>query len=890
MHPPSPPGTADPGPPAPLAAALAGRYRVQRPLGAGGMATVYLATDVRHDRQVALKVLRPELAAVLGAQRFLNEVRITARLEHPHIVTLIDSGESNGFLWYVLPYIRGESLRDRLVRERQLGVDESLAITRQVAAALEYAHRQGVVHRDIKPENILLHEGEAMLADFGIALAVKEAGGNRLTETGLSLGTPQYMSPEQATGDRGLDARSDVYSLAAVLYEMLAGEPPHTGPTVQAVIAKLMTERPTRLRTVRDSVPEGVDVAVAKALAKVPADRYASAGEFSGALVAGAAPEERGARGHAAARRWRNVVIGAGLAALAAALAVTIVRRPAPPAIVQPERVQVTFTGNARFPSLSADGRRVAYSTRKCTDDGRCTEDLVVQDVGGAGSATVLSGWAGIWTTQWTSDGRYLLVEGWPALDRKRGMFGVPSLGGEPRDLGCCQGALVVGGDTVLMNSGAPGDSVVKLTWVSVSDGTVYDSLITPAPAGAAWAWSLAEGGLLAVVRGSARGVSIVVMDRSGRALDSVPLDARRWNGLNVRGESRKFLLAMQRANEGGGSSDLIAYDVSDNGRIKPKPDTLLRQFDSEAWSLSRGGLLAYAYGPVSYDVWMFRREAAGSLRFTQQRLGGGTALTHASINPQGNMIAIRRDVMLGGRRLRQISVLPADGGAERTLGPPADIVGGRWTPTGQAYVALVRKAEDSVEVRDMNVTTGRTTSIATVPRDAAAGVIPLPGGGFVAVNTSRDTLRLMRVPGRRDTTLALSERWMRFGAAASSPDGRDIAFVWWDQSSDSILVHRLALADGRLTRLAAFAADFYGSPGWLRDGTITVPVTESGGTSVWYSVPASGGAPVRLGIPPRTADYFSFSDDGRRVVATVVETRPDVYLIRNFPDLLRLR
>jgi serine/threonine-protein kinase len=222
-----------------LTTALAGRYAIERELGAGGMATVYLARDLKHDRAVALKVLRPELAAVLGGERFLNEIKISARLDHPHILTLIDSGEVDGFLYYVLPYVRGESLRERLTREKQLGLEEALGITKQVAGALDYAHRQGVVHRDIKPENILLQEGEAMLADFGIALAVKEAGGNRLTETGLSLGTPQYMSPEQATGDRQLDARGDVYSLAAVLYEMLAGEPPHSGPTAQAIIAKL---------------------------------------------------------------------------------------------------------------------------------------------------------------------------------------------------------------------------------------------------------------------------------------------------------------------------------------------------------------------------------------------------------------------------------------------------------------------------------------------------------------------------------------------------------------------------------------------------------------------------------------------------------------------------
>jgi eukaryotic-like serine/threonine-protein kinase len=267
-----------------LATALQDRYRLDRELGQGGMATVYLAHDQKHERDVALKVLRPDLAALLGRERFLAEIHLTARLDHPHILTLIDSGESGGFLWYVVPYIRGESLRQKLAREKQLGVDEALAITGQVAGALEYAHQHGVIHRDLKPENILLHEGEAMLADFGIALAVKEAGGNRLTETGLSLGTPQYMSPEQATGDRQLDARSDVYSLGAVLYEMLAGEPPHTGATAQAVVAKLLTTDPIRIRTIRPALPATIEEVIHRALTKVREDRYSSAGAMLEAL------------------------------------------------------------------------------------------------------------------------------------------------------------------------------------------------------------------------------------------------------------------------------------------------------------------------------------------------------------------------------------------------------------------------------------------------------------------------------------------------------------------------------------------------------------------------------------------------------------------------------
>jgi len=275
-----------------LVAALASRYRLDRELGQGGMATVYLAHDLKHDRDVALKVLRPELGAVLGAERFLREIRLTAQLQHPHIVTLIDSGDAGGTLYYVLPYIEGESLRQRLTREGQLPLEEVLRLTRAVAGALQYAHDQGVIHRDIKPENILLSRGEPVVADFGIALAAASAGRERLTETGLSLGTPAYMSPEQASAEQRLDGRSDQYSLACVVYEMLAGEPPYTGATAQAIIAKRLSEPVPKLGTLRQ-VPAGVEAAVTRALAKRPADRYATVAEFATALERPAAPPKR---------------------------------------------------------------------------------------------------------------------------------------------------------------------------------------------------------------------------------------------------------------------------------------------------------------------------------------------------------------------------------------------------------------------------------------------------------------------------------------------------------------------------------------------------------------------------------------------------------------------
>ena len=269
-----------------LQAALSDRYRIEDELGRGGMATVYLADDMKHRRQVAVKVLRAELASVLGADRFLREVEIAAKLNHPHILPLYDSGESGGFLFYVMPFVKGQSLRARLLREGQLSVEEAVTIARQVAAALGHAHERNVIHRDVKPENILLHEGEAMVADFGIALATSPSSTERLTERGLAMGTPAYMSPEQAMSDGTPDARSDVYSLGCVLYEMLAGEPPYTGTNAQGVLAKQLVDPVPAVRRLRATVPLAVEQAITRALAREPADRFATTGDFAAALTA----------------------------------------------------------------------------------------------------------------------------------------------------------------------------------------------------------------------------------------------------------------------------------------------------------------------------------------------------------------------------------------------------------------------------------------------------------------------------------------------------------------------------------------------------------------------------------------------------------------------------
>ncbi|MCU0636343.1 MAG: serine/threonine protein kinase, partial [Gemmatimonadaceae bacterium] len=364
-----------------LAAALADRYRIVRELGRGGMATVWLAHDLRHERQVAIKVLHPELGAAIGGERFLAEIKTTARLQHPHILPLLDSGAADGLLYYVMPFVAGESLRDRLTREKQLPVADALRLAREVADALQAAHAQGIVHRDIKPENILLQGApgaeHALVADFGIALAVQSAGGARMTETGLSLGTPQYMSPEQATAEKEITARSDQFALAIVLYEMLTGAPPFAGASAQQTIMQIITEPAPDVSTVRRTVPPAVADAIARALEKLPADRFTSVAEFASALTAGPATRAGlartgpGARGAAAAGPWRAVAIASlVLAAGAGALAIRAAATREAGVTGRVEFAYRPILSQADWPNvaISPDGRHIAQVVRD--DDG----------------------------------------------------------------------------------------------------------------------------------------------------------------------------------------------------------------------------------------------------------------------------------------------------------------------------------------------------------------------------------------------------------------------------------------------------------------------------------------------------------------------------------------
>ncbi len=455
-----------------LNTALAGRYDVEREIGRGGMATVYLARDVRHNRRVALKLLNPELGAILGVERFLAEIEVTANLQHPNLLPLFDSGQADGLLFYVMPFVDGESLRAKLQREKQLPIDEAVSIAVAVANALDYAHRHGVIHRDLKPENILLHEGQPLVADFGIALAVSNAGGNRITQTGLSLGTPQYMSPEQATGDRVIDARTDIYSLSAVLYEMLVGDPPHLAGTSQAIIAKVLTERPRGVRVSRPAVSPQIEATVARALEKLPADRFATARDMSDALMGRANVASVANAGESAddaprvgmrSTIWRYAIgaavmlAGVGLGAAMSAWHFRQATRPTYPVrftLALPPDARLRDVAGSPF-ALSPDGSVLAYvAGANRAIYVRRMEDFVARPVPGTELAELLSfSPDGKWIAFWSGQLKKVAVDGgssttlasvgepqgisWNAGDRIVISFGgdllsVPSGGGIP--------------------------------------------------------------------------------------------------------------------------------------------------------------------------------------------------------------------------------------------------------------------------------------------------------------------------------------------------------------------------------------------------------------------------------------------------------------------------
>ena len=856
-----------------LQAALGDRYTVERVLGQGGMATVYLARDTKHDREVAIKVLRPEVSAMLGRERFLNEVRLTARLHHPHILTLIDSGETDGLLWYVVPFIRGESLRQRLVRERHLRITDAIAISKQIAGALDYAHGRGVIHRDIKPENILLHEGEALLADFGIALAVKEAGGTRLTETGMSLGTPSYMSPEQATGERSLDLRSDVYALGAVLYEMLAAEPPHTGATAQAVVAKLMTERPTPLRILRDAVPPEVEAAVSKALAKIPADRFASAGEFADALTtAPVVPKGR--------RRWpRSATIGlTGVALLALASLAVFRSRGSVPGTP----VKLTDSGDLTAAALSSDGTRLAKSVRECTSEGRCSFALAWQDLGGAGELRVVDRLGSVRTIEWSPDARQLVFQGSDSAGRY-GAFRVAALGGALQYLGCCNAAFLTTSDTLLMTTLEPSRRWV-LRVVTPADGVVLDSLVLggreggrvrPAP----------NGKLIVNLVSVGDGTRLVSLDRGWRPLDSIAI-RRRYEGVPV-WDPDGDAVYLQNATEPGTPARLDRVPVSSRGTFgRPTPVAGLGVLRFRSFALvGPSRTLLYVEGGEETAIEALTRDSPASVDFRSRLLRRSTGDLGGILSRDGRHVTVFSKPV--GASRTQLAILPFESGSAT----PVPVGGGEVVDVGWAWNSsrLFYTTADSagkVTLYAFDLESGRARTVGRGPPRAGWDVIR--DDMLAYVDDSAGAVVLVDTNGVERRRFADPDRTEGGGHVEAFSDGRSLISTRWNAAVDTVLFTKIDMGTGRRQRIGALPAEELGWVFLESDGALQVAVLETRGTLSLYRV-RQAARPVRLATYPAEGSvYYTFARDGRRAIKVELRPRGDAWMIRNFDGRAR--
>ena len=866
-----------------LDAILTDRYRIERQIGAGGMATVYLAHDLKLGREVALKVLRPELGAVLGTERFLAEVKITARLDHPHILTLIDSGSAGGLLYYVLPYVRGESLRDLLNREQQLGVDQALAITKQVGSALDYAHRQGVIHRDIKPENILLHEGVAVLADFGIALAVQEAAGSRITETGLSLGTPQYMSPEQATGDRAIDARSDVYSLAAVLYEMIAGEPPITGATKQAIFAKLLTEPPTKLRVIRNTVPEVVERAVGKALSKVPADRFATAGAFARALGVPAGPTSV-----MPARRWsaRPMVAALGLAAGVAVVALIglSVREKWGVAkgvgVTLTDRRQITFTGHVSLPAISSNGKTLAYRTSNCGPAG-CTYGVELQDVGGAASRRLFDGASAIYSIEWSPDSRNLLFSA--TTNPLFGMFVVSALGDTPR-LVSYGASFFAGGDSLLLRR-TPVDTEDKWLLVSGLDGRARDSIHVAGPGEKLTFFTGVPGSRWIVVGIYPRFVSHSnkmafesrVIERDGRVVSRTLVgDA----GNYPQGHASSDALWVAPGGLSWPRRDVLRIPLdSATGRLSSSIDTLSIGVFTSFGVTADGRHLVFDEGSTEFDLWgLDVREAVRGVFPEQKHLLHSTSAIDVRLSPNGNRLVVGHDLGRSAAGLQRWFTRPFGDGAETPLalaGLTAETI---WSD--DSTVAIRDRVPAGARLALMDVRTGVVRDALVVPDPVPNAYAHLPTGGWVWVRAWKPEMSVQLPADTFPRRIPLPAWYSAAFYADLSRDGRFVAFSGSNApNADSMRVSVLSLADSAVTPWFT-SFDALGQVSWLKDGSLLVLVGETPETYSIYRLLGPGRA-EKLGAIPRRVSSVSVSRDLKRAAVVVHDYRGDAWMSR---------
>ena len=867
-----------------LSAPLADRYRIERELGAGGMATVYLARDLRHDRHVAIKVLRPELAAIIGGARFLAEIRTTAHLQHPHILPLFDSGEVDSLLFYVMPYLAGESLRDRLRREKQLAIGEAIRIAVEVASALDYAHRQGVIHRDIKPENVLFHDGRALVADFGIALAASKAAGGRMTETGLSLGTPLYMSPEQTLGDREITARADVYALGIVTYEMLVGEPPFTGPTGQAIVAKVLTAEPEPPRRARKSIPPHVEDAILTALAKLPADRFATAAEFGEALGAdGTAPRRRAPLESSAMPGARRalLVIGAAAVVLAAGASGWMLRAAlrSPPAAAP---VRMAFTlgvpGVDRSSlEISPDGQRIM----QVVSDSNGVDHIMVRDL----SSTDIVAIAG---SEGAVDPVFSLDGEWISFNADGRLRKVPSRGGPPVDL--ADSASVGGG------AWAPDGSIIftrdgRGLWSVPSTGgrpQQLTTLDTSAREFNHWYPQVLPGGGAVIYTSYATPFSHT-------SIQAYDLKSRRKKVLVQGAVFGRYAPSGHLLYVRDGSIFAVRFD--------PNALTVLGTpvpvQDNVAWVATDGlgGYSVAANGTLAYlraSDWNVERRVVWTDRAGREQpaLPQPGAFAEPRLSPDGRWIVVtvtdpRRELWLyevGRGVLTPLS--RTDNAAFNAI----------WTPDSRS---VVYAHEDPVyDLHRLPIDgSARDTPVVASRWDKFASAIS-PDGRLIAYVENNNSDRLFIAPldgsatGRPLTATGVSQR-----SAAFSPNGHWIAYEELSHGQPNVY---LIAANGAAGRRQV-SVEGGEQPRWTRNGreiayrrgtaVMVVPVDPGTGDVGKPTELFRKGQPDRLG-GGRTLAY-DVSGDGNRFLLVVPQQRPGaqpVVVVLNWLEDLKTR